>query len=44
MHYTLASGWLTLQEGASKSSAYRRAEPWYPRDLVDYQPSKAKGD
>src|SRR5262245_25267996 len=42
MQYTLASGRLTLREGAGKSSAYRRAEPWYPRDLVDYQPPKNK--
>jgi hypothetical protein len=44
MHYTLASGRLILREGAGKSSAYQRAEPWYPRDLVDYQPPKTKGD
>jgi outer membrane protein assembly factor BamB len=42
MQYTLASGRLTLREGAGKSSAYRRAEPWYPRDLLDYQPPKTK--
>jgi len=39
MQYTLAGGRLTLRESAGKSSAYRRAEPWYPRDLVDYQPA-----
>ena len=44
MQYTLASGRLTLREGAVKSSAYRRAEPWYPRDLVGYQPPKTKGN
>src|SRR5262249_20052136 len=44
MQYTLASGRLTLREGAGKSSAYRRAEPWYPRDLVDYQPPTTKGN
>ena len=44
MHYTLTSGRLTLREGAGKSSVYRRVEPWYPRDLVDYQPSKTKRD
>lgn len=42
MQYTLASGRLTLREGEGKSSAYRSAEPWYPRDLVDYQPPKTK--
>jgi len=42
MQYTLAGGRLTLRESAGKSSAYRRAEPWYPRDLVDYQPGGSK--
>ena len=44
MPYALASGRTTLRGETDKSSAYRRAEPWYPRDLVDYQPSKAKGN
>src|SRR5262245_65070652 len=42
MQYPLAGGRLTLRESAGKSSAYRRAEPWYPRDLVDYQPGGSK--
>jgi len=44
MQYTLASGRLTLREGAGKSFTYRRAEPWYPRDRVDYQSPTAGDD
>jgi len=44
MQYTLASGQLTLREGGGKTFTYRRAEPWYPRDRVDYQPPTASDD
>ena len=40
MQYTLAGASLTLRSADGKSYAYRRAEPWYPRDRVDYQPPK----
>ena len=38
MRYTLAGDVLTLRSAEGRSYAYRRAEPWYPRDRIDYQP------
>ena len=40
MQYTLVGTTLTLRSADGRSSAYRRAEPWYPRDRLDYQPPK----
>ena len=40
MQYTVAGATLTLRSAAGKSYTYRRAEPWYPRDRIDYQPPK----
>lgn len=40
MQYSLVGASLTLRRPDGKSYAYRRAEPWYPRDRVDYQPPK----
>lgn len=40
MQYTLVGPTLTLRSADGKSYAYRRAEPWYPRDRIDYQPPK----
>lgn len=38
--YTVAGRTLTLRSPDGKSYAYRRAEPWYPREQIDYQPPK----
>jgi hypothetical protein len=40
MQYSLVGASLTLRSADGKSYAYRRAEPWYPRDRIDYQPPK----
>jgi hypothetical protein len=40
MQYTLAGATLTLRSADGKSYCYRRAEAWYPRDRIDYQPPK----
>jgi hypothetical protein len=36
--YTVAGTRLTLRSADGKTYAYRRAEPWYPREQIDYQP------
>jgi hypothetical protein len=38
--YTVAGTTLTLRSADGKTHAYRRAEPWYPRERIDYQPPK----
>ena len=38
--YTVAGTTLTLRSADGKTYAYRRAEPWYPRERIDYQPPK----
>ena len=38
--YTVAGTTLTLRSTDGKTHTYRRAEPWYPRERIDYQPSK----
>ena len=40
MQYTLGGTTLTLRSADGKPSSYRRAEPWYPRERLDYQPPK----
>ena len=37
--YNIAGETLTLRSPQGRSSAYRRAEPWYPRDRPDYRPA-----
>ncbi len=39
-HYTIVGATLTLRSADGKAYAYRRAEPWYPRDQLDYQAPK----
>jgi hypothetical protein len=38
MQYTLDGATLTLRSADGKSYAYRRADPWYPRNQLDYRP------
>jgi hypothetical protein len=38
--YTVAGTTLTLRSPDGKTYAYRRTEPWYPREQIDYQPPK----
>jgi hypothetical protein len=38
--YTVVGTRLTLRSADGKTHAYRRAEPWYPRERIDYQPPK----
>jgi hypothetical protein len=38
MTYTVAGSMLTLRSSDGKSYGYRRADPWYPRDQIDYRP------
>ena len=38
--YTVAGTTLTLRSTDGKTHAYRRAEPWYSRERIDYQPPK----
>jgi hypothetical protein len=38
--YTVVGTRLTLRSADGKTYAYRRAEPWYPRERIDYQPPK----
>ena len=38
--YAVAGTRLTLRSADGKSHVYRRAEPWYPREQIDYQPPK----
>jgi len=40
MQYTRDRATLTLQNVGGKPYAYRRADPWYPRDQLDYRPPK----
>lgn len=40
MQYALVEAALTLRNADGRSYVYRRAEPWYPRDRVDFQPPK----
>lgn len=41
MKYSVIGGKLVLRKADGEPHAYRRAEPWYPRDQLDYQPPKA---
>jgi hypothetical protein len=38
--YTVVGTTLTLRSADGKTYTYRRAEPWYPREQIDYQPPK----
>ena len=44
MQYVVGGDRLTLRTTDGKSSTYRHAEPWYPRDQLDYQPPKTVED
>jgi len=43
MQYTLDRATLTLRNVSGKPHAYRRADPWYPRDQPDYRSPKTDG-
>jgi len=38
--YTVAGTRLTLRSADGKTHTFRRTEPWYPRERIDYQPPK----
>jgi hypothetical protein len=40
MKYAVVDGKLVLRKADGEPHTYRRADPWYPRDQLDYQPPK----